>query len=63
MEIPAMQTFRDNNETSKQSGESRENARGELLELLSQAEEDVRNGRGAPVTETFADLRARLREC
>ncbi len=58
-----MQTFRDNNETSKQSGESRENARGELLELLSQAEEDVREGRVAPVTETFADLRARLREC
>ena len=29
----------------------------ELLEILSEAEDDVKNGRVAPVSETFDDLR------
>lgn len=37
-------------------------ARIELLEVLAEAEDDVRNGRVAPVSETFADLRAMLQE-
>ena len=37
-------------------------ARIELLEILAEAEEDVRCGRTAPVTETFDDLRAMLQE-
>ena len=37
-------------------------ARIELLELLAQGEDDVKNGRIAPVTETFDDLRKILRE-
>ena len=32
-------------------------ARIELLEILAEAEEDVKNDRVAPVTETFDDLR------
>lgn len=35
-------------------------ARIELLEILAEAEDDVKNGRGAPITETFDDLRKRL---
>ena len=37
-------------------------ARIELLEILSEAEEDVKNGRVAPITETFDDLRKMLQE-
>ncbi len=37
-------------------------ARLELLETLAEAEEDVRNGRVAPISDTFNDLRALLRE-
>lgn len=37
-------------------------ARLELLELLAEAENDVMNGRVAPVSETFDDLRSILRE-
>ena len=35
-------------------------ARIELLEMLSEAEDDVKNGRLAPVSETFDDLRKML---
>ncbi len=34
----------------------------ELLEILTEAEDDVRNGRLAPVSETFDDLRKLLQE-
>ena len=34
----------------------------ELLEILSEAEDDVKNGRVAPVSETFDDLRKTLQE-
>ena len=37
-------------------------ARIELLEMLSEAEDDVKNGRLAPVSETFDDLRKMLQE-
>ena len=37
-------------------------ARIELLEILAEAEEDVKNGRIASVTETFDDLRKMLQE-
>ncbi len=37
-------------------------ARIELLEILAEAEEDVRNGRVAPISDTFNDLRAVLQE-
>ncbi len=37
-------------------------ARLELLETLAEAEEDVRNGRVAPISDTFNDLRALLKE-
>lgn len=37
-------------------------SRIELLELLAEAEEDVKNGRVAPVSETFDDLRRILSE-
>ena len=37
-------------------------ARIELLENLAEAEDDVRNGRVAPITDTFDDLRAMLQE-
>jgi prevent-host-death family protein len=37
-------------------------ARIELLELLAEAENDVRNGNVAPIADTFQDLRAMLRE-
>ena len=37
-------------------------ARIELLELLAEADEDVRNGRVAPISETFSDLRKLLKE-
>lgn len=37
-------------------------SRIELLELLSDAEDDVRNRRVAPISETFQDLRAQLQE-
>ena len=37
-------------------------ARIELLEILAEAEDDVRNGHVAPVSETFDDLRAILQE-
>lgn len=37
-------------------------ARIELLELLSEAEDDVKNGRTAPVSGTFDDLRKILQE-
>lgn len=37
-------------------------ARVELLEILAEAEDDVKNGRVASVTETFDDLRKMLQE-
>lgn len=37
-------------------------SRIELLEILAEAEDDVRNGRVAPITDTFDDLRAMLQE-
>ena len=37
-------------------------ARIELLEILAEAENDAENGRVAPISETFADLRNILRE-
>lgn len=37
-------------------------ARIELLEILAEAEDDVKNGRVAPIRETFNDLRALLQE-
>lgn len=40
----------------------RTKSRIELLEILTEVEDDVRNGRVAPVSETFDDLRQMLRE-
>lgn len=37
-------------------------SRIELLEILAEAEDDVKNGRVAPISETFDDLRQVLRE-
>ncbi len=37
-------------------------ARIELLEILGEADDDVRNGRVAPIKETFDDLRSFLKE-
>ena len=37
-------------------------ARIELLEILAEAEDDVKNGPVAPISETFNDLRALLQE-
>ena len=37
-------------------------SRIELLEILAEAEDDVRNGRVAPISETFDDLRQMLQE-
>ena len=37
-------------------------ARSELLEMLAEAEEDVRSGRVAPIEDTFDDLRKYLEE-
>ena len=37
-------------------------ARIELLEILAEAEDDVKCGRVAPITETFDDLRKMLSE-
>lgn len=37
-------------------------SRIELLELLAEADDDVANGRTAPISETFDDLRAILSE-
>ena len=37
-------------------------ARIELLEILAESEEDVNNGRTAPISDTFDDLRKMLRE-
>lgn len=37
-------------------------SRIELLEILAEAEDDVRNGRVAPISETFDDLRQMLLE-
>ena len=37
-------------------------SRIELLEILAEAQGDVKNGRVAPMSETFDDLRALLRE-
>lgn len=36
-------------------------SRIELLELLAEADEDIANGRVAPIKETFSDLRAMLK--
>ena len=38
------------------------NVRIELLEILAEAEDDVRNVRVAPASETFGDLRKMLQE-
>lgn len=37
-------------------------SRIELLEILAEAEDDVRNGRTAPIEETFSSLRKSLKE-
>ena len=37
-------------------------ARIELLRSVAEAEDDVKNGRVAPITETFDDLRKMLQE-
>ena len=37
-------------------------ARIEMLEILAEADEDVRHGRVAPVKDTFDDLRSMLKE-
>lgn len=37
-------------------------ARIELLEVLAEAEDDVKNGRVAPISETFDNLRKMLQE-
>ena len=37
-------------------------ARIELLEVLAEAEDDAKNGRVEPITETFDDLRKMLQE-
>ena len=37
-------------------------SRIELLELLAEAEDDAKNGRVAPISDTFSDLRAMLQE-
>lgn len=37
-------------------------ARIELLEILAEAEDDVKNDRIAPISDTFNDLRKTLRE-
>lgn len=37
-------------------------SRIELLEILAEAEENVKSGRTAPITETFTDLRKILKE-
>ena len=37
-------------------------SRIELLEILAEAEDDVKNGRVEPISETFNDLRAMLQE-
>ena len=37
-------------------------SRIELLELLAEAEDDVRNHRVSPISETFNDLRSKLQE-
>ena len=37
-------------------------ARIELLEILSEAEDDVKNGRVLPINTTFDDLRSMLQE-
>ncbi|MBR4707666.1 MAG: type II toxin-antitoxin system Phd/YefM family antitoxin [Pseudobutyrivibrio sp.] len=37
-------------------------ARIELLEVLAEADEDVKNGRVAPMKDTFDDLRSMLKE-
>ena len=37
-------------------------ARIELLEILAESDDDVRQGRVAPISETFQDLRAMLQE-
>ena len=37
-------------------------SRIELLEIFAEAEDDVRNGRVAPISETFDELRQMLRE-
>ena len=38
-------------------------SRIELLEILAEADEDVKYGRVAPVKDTFDDLRSLLKEC
>ena len=37
-------------------------SRIELLEILAEAEDDVKNGRVAPIRDTFDELRAMLQE-
>ena len=37
-------------------------ARLELLEILAEADEDIKNGRVAPIQDTFDDLRSILKE-
>lgn len=39
------------------------NEMNELLELLDKSEEDVRNGRVAPIENTFKELRDMLGSC
>ena len=41
---------------------NRMKSRLELLEILAEADDDVRNGRVAPIKDTFDDLRDMLKE-
>ena len=41
---------------------NRMKAKVELLEILAEADKDVRNGRVAPIHDTFNDLRSILKE-
>ena len=56
--------IRDRGDTVSLSYEEYKNmkSRIELLEVLAEAEDDVKNGRVAPISETFDDLRAMLQE-
>ncbi len=49
-------------ETIRHSADLRNNTMllVELLKILAEAEDDVQNGRTAPITNTFAPLRASL---
>lgn len=57
-----MRTLRENTVSLSDEEYKNMKARLELLETLAEAEEDVRNGRVAPISDTFNDLRSLLKE-